>query len=467
MMKPVSMASLVWFRVLFGLIMVWEVFRYFHYDWIGWIFADREFHFKFYGFQWLPEISGNAFYNLWALMGILGLFIAIGFYYRISIIGFTLLFSYQFLMEQSNYLNHFYFVCLMSFILCFISPHHAFSLDAKQGRVRETWTAPFWQHFMICFQMGVVYFYGGIAKFDPDWLTGVPLNEWLDVHEHVPFWGGLLKKDLTALFMSHSGFLLDLLIVPALLWKRTRVFAFMAIFLFHLANHFLFEIGIFPWFSIATSLLFFGPDFLQKILKALNLKWKIPSPEASYPLRTKGWILGVMSLLVFFNLLMPFRHHFYNGDVHWTERGHLYSWRMKLRTKSSIDPVFHFTDLDTGEKWQEFGTDRLSDKQALQMGKRPEMIIQYVQYLKEVARKKGHERVKITVDTGVSLNGRPEQRIIKRDYDLAQTSDCLFCQVDWITDLPEKRTWSRSFQNLKQRLADENRETNLSPITKK
>lgn len=140
---------------------------------------------------------------------------------------------------------------------------------------------------------------------------------------------------------------------------------------------------------------------------------------------------------------------------------------MKLRTKSSIDPVFHITDLDTGEKWQEYGTDRLSNKQAKQMGKRPEMLIQYVQYLKEVAKKSGHDRVKITVDTGVSLNGRPEQRIIKKDYDLARASDCLFCQVDWITDLPERRTWSQSVQNLKQRLADENAKTKLSPITKR
>ena len=41
-------------------------------------------------------------------------------------------------------------------------------------------------------------------------------------------------------------------------------------------------------------------------------------------------------LLVLFcawQLLFPLRHHLYPGPVTWTEEGHKYSWRMKLRDK--------------------------------------------------------------------------------------------------------------------------------------
>lgn len=455
MMEPVSIASLVWFRVVFGCIIMWEVYGYFSKDMISKYFAGHEFRFKFFGFDWLPDLSRGQFYNLWLGAGILALFITVGYLYRVSIIFFTLIFAYLFLIEQANYLNHYYFVCLMSFVMCLIDPHHALSIDASSGRVQTSSVVPFWQHSLLCFQMGVVYFFGGIAKFDPDWLTGVPLNLWLDDHQTWPLIGKILKSDMTALLFSFSGFFLDLFIVPALIYKRTRLLGFILISLFHISNHFIFNIGIFPWFSIATTLLYFGPDFPLRFMKRIGLERFNPLKDvpANKELHSKPWIQAFLVLFCAYNILMPVRHHLYPGDVHWNERGHLFSWRMKLRSKEGPPAIFHIKDLYTGQEWQEVATKRLTANQSDAMGKRPEMFVQYVKFLKKKLMLEGHFSVRILVETKLSLNNRTPQFLIKSDYDMAKVEDCVFCRPDWIAELEKERSWSDSFERLKQRLA--------------
>lgn len=455
LMAPVSIAGLVWFRIMFGLIMIWEVYRYVSKDWISFMYVENPFRFKIYGFEWLPDIPYMYFYDLWLMLGGLAFFIMIGFLYRVSIILFTILFSYIFLIEQANYLNHFYFICLMSFVMCFLDPHHAFSVDTSFFGVKKSRVVPFWQHYILCFQMGIVYFFGGIAKIDPDWLTGVPLNIWLEDFQSLSYVRQLLKNDMTAVSFSIAGLLLDLFIVPVLLIKRTRFFGFVCICLFHVMNSFLFHIGIFPWFSIATTLLFFGPDFpirfLNKIgVERLNFLKKIPETELPH----KRWVLPALILFCSYNILMPLRHHLHPGDVHWNDRGDLFSWRMKLRTKIGPPAIFTIKDLDTGKVWQEYPEKRINYFQSKAFPERPEMIIKYVKYLKQCLIREGHPNVHITVEAMVSLNNRDNRPIIKKDYNMVNAEDCIFCKPDWINELETERKWSDTLENLKQRLAN-------------
>ncbi len=74
--EPVDVASLVFFRVAFGLIMLWEVFRY-------WPHVERyylltKFHFKFFGFGWVKVPAGDGIYYLYVLLGVLACLIAAG-----------------------------------------------------------------------------------------------------------------------------------------------------------------------------------------------------------------------------------------------------------------------------------------------------------------------------------------------------------------------------------------------------
>src|ERR1041384_4800053 len=74
-----------------------------------------------------------------------------------------------------------------------------------------------------------------------------------------------------------GGLLLDLLVVPLLLWRRTRPFAFAAAILFNLINAVIFEIGIFPWLMLGALLIFFPPDLLRRFARAFM------SPGEAFP----------------------------------------------------------------------------------------------------------------------------------------------------------------------------------------
>lgn len=448
---PTSIASLVYFRILFGVIMLWEVFRYFSHGWIHTYYIKPQFNFPYWGFTWIKPLLPTGMYAVWILIGICSILIALGLFYRLACICFFFLFSYIFLLSKSHYLNHFYFVILISFIMIFINPHRSFSLDAKRGAVENSDTILNWELWLIRFQMGVVYFFGGLAKIDPDWLSGIPLNKWINPHKSIPIIGDLLSHKLTPIILSWSGLFLDLLIVPALLYKKTRTLGLISLALFHISNHFLFKIGIFPWFSLGISFLFLASDFPLKIYEFFKKEQlrrpKLPKFKDYKSLTKKQkYLATTISLFVFYNCFMPLRHHFYKGDTHWTELGHSYAWRMKLRDKKVTDPVFYFYDRKTGDKWQEKASNRLSKRQWRIMGGHPEMIISYVDFLKRNYERRGRKNLRIRVKAYVSLNFRRKQRIIKKHYDLENASDCMFCNPDWINPLDE--TNKRSFKKV-------------------
>jgi hypothetical protein len=65
------------------------------------------------------------------VMGLLAAAIAAGMLYRVATVLFFLAFTYVFLLDQVCYLNHFYLVCLYSFLMIFVPAHRAFSVDAS------------------------------------------------------------------------------------------------------------------------------------------------------------------------------------------------------------------------------------------------------------------------------------------------------------------------------------------------
>src|SRR5690606_27923259 len=76
--------------------------------------------------------------------------------------------------------------------------------------------------------------------------------------------GPLLQENWVHWTIAYTGIFFDLLIVPMLLWKRTRMFGFILSVFFHLFNSAIFQIGIFPYMSISFALFFFSPETLQR-----------------------------------------------------------------------------------------------------------------------------------------------------------------------------------------------------------
>ena len=174
--KPVDSSFLVVFRFGFAVIMLWEVIRYWSNDWIRQFYIEPEFYFKYYGFEWIHPWPGDGMYYHFIALGILAIFIGIGFLYRLSALLFFLGFSYIFFLDQARYLNHFYMVMLISFLLMILPADRSFSLDAKLWPRQRSETVPNWTLWMLRAQFEIIYIYAGLVKINLDWLNLEPLQ---------------------------------------------------------------------------------------------------------------------------------------------------------------------------------------------------------------------------------------------------------------------------------------------------
>lgn len=438
---PVDIACLVYFRILFGAILMVEVWRYFHNQWINMEFIEPKFHFTYFGFSWVHPWPGIGMYVHFAALGVLAFFILIGFAYRLSAALFFLGFTYMFLLEQAIYLNHFYFVGLVSFLMIFVPANQRLSVDARLRPGIRSGFAPAWTLWILRAQMGIVYFFGGIAKLNPDWLNGWPLRLWTPQFT-LPILEPFRHDAWLALFLSYSGLFIDLFAVPLLLWRRTRIYMFLVLAAFHLTNSSLFEIGIFPWFATAMTALYFEPDWPRKALSIVRGLLRARPAAAPLPpstAQTGSRQATVYALAIFFGiqLLLPIRHLLYPGNVSWTDEGHRFSWRMKLRQKKA-KAVFLITDPETGRSWTADLKKYLPTWQYNEMVGRPDMVQQLAQHIGDVETRPGHRRVEVHVQTEVALNGRMPQPMIDPSVDLGATKRSLL-PASWITKLTATR----------------------------
>lgn len=427
---PVDIAVLVYFRVAFGAIMMWEMWRYSSYGWISRYWIEPSFHFTYFGFDWVQPWPGIGMYIHFGVMALLALFILLGLWYRLSATLFFLGFTYIFLLEQAQYLNHFYLVCLIAFLMIFLPANKAWSVDAwRQANGRSDYM-PNWSLWLLRFQIGVPYFFGGLAKINGDWLRAQPIESWLASRTDFPLIGQYFTEKWMAFGFAYGGLLLDLLVVPFLIWRKTRPFAFLAALLFHLTNARLFSIGIFPWFMIAATAVFFDPSWPRKVFNLLGLGQKASTPPAKN--RLPNWGLALLTVYVLLQILLPLRHFIIPGNPSWTEEGHRFAWHMKLRDKDA-DATFTLTNA-AGETWQIDPLEHLTARQLRKMSNRPYMVLQFAHFLAEDATAHGHEGVEVRAEIWASLNGRSEQLLIDPTVNLAAQPRTPWV-VDWIVPL--------------------------------
>ncbi|MEM8808398.1 MAG: HTTM domain-containing protein [Cyanobacteria bacterium P01_G01_bin.38] len=450
--SPVNIAFLVFFRMAFGAIMLWEIWRYFYYDWIYDYWIAPGFNFTYHGLGWVQPWPGEFMYWHFAALGVLAVFILVGFCYRVSAILFCLGFTYVFLLEQAHYLNHFYLISLISLLMVFLPAHRLLSVDVLLKPKLLTHTAPVWTLWLLRFQIGVPYFFGGVAKLNGDWLRGQPMGLWLSEATDFPVMGAFFTEPWMALLLSYGGLLLDLLIVPLLLWKPTRGFAFSLAVLFHLTNARLFSIGIFPWFMIAATTVFFAPNWPQQLFgwlkgtirRAPKRGRQSHSPVQPFSVSTlsapnprQRLALMGLALYVGFQCVMPLRHYLYPGNANWTEEGHRFAWHMKLRDKAGTAKFF-VRNPTSGKVQQVWPEDYLTARQARKMAARPDMVVQFSHFLAAESTPPGEPSVEVRAWVMASLNGRAPQMLIDPNQDLAKIS-LSFQPADWILPLREAK----------------------------
>jgi hypothetical protein len=145
-------------------------------------------------------------------------------------------------------------------------------------------------------------------------------------------------------------------------------------------------------------------------------------------------VLALVAAWFAFQALVPLRHWLYPGDVNWTEEGHRFSWRMKLRSKEG-KVKFFATNPATGETWRVRSTDYVTPRQLDEAAVRPDMILQLAHAMAADQRvKKNLPRVEIHADIRASLNGRAFQPLVDPAADLAAQPRTL-AHITWITPL--------------------------------
>lgn len=435
MFAPADLLPLACFRIFFGAMMLYHVFSYVNYGWVKGFYVLPPFHFTYPGFGWVKPWPGQGMYFHFAVMGVAAFGIMAGCLYRCSAVVFAICFTHVFLIEKATYQNHYYLICLISGIMVFVPAHRMLSIDAwRKPRMRSQTVPQLWL-WLLRVQLAITYFYGGIAKINYDWLHGMPMRSWLEERTWLPGIGPWLTHETAVLFFAWGGLVFDLLVVPALLWRRTRLAAYLFSVAFHVANSFLWEIGIFPWFMIGATLMFFPADTIRRTVSRRRVR-KMNDSETSIVL-DRGQRLTVTAVGVYltWQLLFPFRHFIYPGDVSWTEEGHHFAWHMMLREKS-VGIRFLIQD-EVARKRGFLNVDGiLHERQLSRMGKDPDMILDFVHFIRDQRRSHGENEVEIRALALASLNGRKPQLLMDPTIDYAAV-DRVWGTQPWIVPLRE------------------------------
>ena len=479
------------------MLMVVEVLRYWAYGRIARYYIEPTFFFSFV--EWIRPV-GSAMYLVFVLMGASALLLAIGYYYRAASVLFFVLYTYTFLLDKAQYNNHYYLICLLAFLFAMTDANRTFSIDSVRQRLPSH--VPAWQIYIFRLQICIVFFYAGVAKINSDWLAGEPVRMWLAARSDYFLIGPLLLREWFVYAYAYAGLLFDLFIGFVLLWSPTRGIGLGLLVGFNALNKWFYNIGIFPYLTMATFAIFMNASTIRRFLDrwprtravgralVLDLMGSCLDARGSASCETTTYagsigrrsayirshataflrgclkILGtvpcgrgegvspsknapsegpqrgppggfrplLIAVFVLVQLVAPLRHLAIRGHVGWTEEGHNFSWRMKLRDKRVHEIAFYTRDPLTGSTL-DLSTAELTSRQKTKMSRRPHMILQYAKHLAENLQRKGVETPVVYVRTSVSLNSRDPQPLIDEQVNLAAVQYRCFAHNDWITFL--------------------------------
>lgn len=430
---PIDGASLGVFRAAYGLMMLVSVVRFWAKGWVEELYIQPTLFFPYWGFGWIQPWPGVGMYLHFAVLGLLAALIMLGLWSRPALLLFFFGFTYVELIDRTTYLNHYYLISILALLMVFLPVDRAFSLRRRLRRIQGPETIPRWCLYAVRMQVGLVYVTAGLAKLRADWLfRAEPLHSWLTLHSDMPLFGPLLAQTSVAFAMSWAGAFFDLFVVAFLLYRPTRVYAYLAVVLFHSVTGLLFPIGVFPLVMALSAMIFFEPDWPRRFIG--------PPRESATPAREPSPVgalqklgLGLLAAHFAFQLLFPWRQLLYPGNPCWTEQGFRFAWHVMLIEKSG-QADFRVVDKRDGRSWVVYPGERLSAFQHRMMSTQPDMILSFAHYLEDEWNENGHSDVSVYADVWASLNGRPRQRLIDPKVDLSHEREG-WAHKDWIVPL--------------------------------
>ena len=443
--NPVSIFPLIVFRISFGLILFISTLRFILKGWVTDLYIKPTYFFTYYGFDWISPVSNNFIYVVFFLLLVCSLMITLGLFYRYSSLLFFILFTYIELIDKTNYLNHYYFISLISFLMIFLPANRFFSVDNIIGICNECTIVKAWQINIIKLQVGIVYLFAGVAKLNYHWLIEAqPLTNWLKHQSDFPIIGNLFLHDTTAYLFSWAGAIFDLVIFFVLANKKCRIYGYLIVVVFHILTSFMFPIGVFPLVMIVATLIFFSDQFHQNVLSFLgkkNTSIFIKNKEYNHENKVDKLIKAVLISFFILQLLIPFRYLLYPGKLFWTEQGYRFSWRVMLIEKAGY-AQFYIHEPKMNRKMLIETRNYLTPQQEKMMSTQPDMILQFAHYISSefkdstILETNGEiiklgNKPKITAEVKVSLFNKGSKDFINQNTNLSMENRG-FMNKEWI-----------------------------------
>jgi len=412
--RPISNAFLTVFRVFFGIWMVIRCVWYIVSQDVRYV-EHTQILFSYRGWEWVPHAPAGWFIVLMWISMFSAVGIALGIFTRFSSFVFLMTFGYFFIVDAAAWGNMDYLFSLLAFILLLVPSGARGSWDAwHKGRHLDS--VPAWTLYLLRFQIGAVYFYAGLIKCTPDWLLRAsPIDIFLSTENKIAVLQPLFETPLVVHAFAYGGCFFDLFIVPLLLWPRSRRWAMALVVFFHTFNMVVLGLGnVTVFMLLATLLVFSEPDLFEAVVSRLEHFLKtavgiIPGPS---------WMGFIAAAFVVAQALIPLRHLAYPGDARWNGDGQNFSWWMRS-IHMKVDSKF-YAEYD-GKRVRLNPLETIAKEQSA-MGKDPDMMAQYARFVASRLRAEGHQDVKVMVESMASLNGRPTQRFVRENVDLAALS---------------------------------------------
>jgi len=403
--QPVPSISITLFRLCFSAILLIQTYHFIVSEFIDKNIIKPVVLFPF--INGLHPVSNVNLILLGYIMLIANAGMLLNKFARFSTIIFFSCFTYFWILDKGYFNNHYYFISLICFIVFLIEKESSFSKNLHTPKISI---------FSLQLMIFIVYFIAGLNKLNPYWLFDFqPIRHILELKADItnnPFF----KKEILIMGVSYLGLIFDLSIGFFLFFKRTRLFAFLAIVLFHLTNYWIFkdvgEIGIFPFLMISTIVIFIDPIYLNKLFH-LNDKPVIQKTNSIF-------LNKFLVIFLIIQIILPFRHFLFHGHVDYNGIGQRFSWRMKIMYKESEIDYF-ITNIMTREKYNVNIKTMLTNRQYNNLKYFPDLIVPLAKKIQiEAMEKFDLKHAKITCEYQTSFMGKNKQLLFSPTLDLTK-----------------------------------------------
>lgn len=432
------------FRIIFGICMIFRMIEFYRGKFIEQGILAPKFHFTYEGFHWVQPLPNMAMQAILAAMLVSAILLTLGRWMRAACAVLAVGSWYFLFLEKAYFNNHLYLFLLIYILLCFTEADRFFSWNKKPATPREV---PRWQVFILQLQVMVVYFYGGVAKLNPDWLfRQQPVRAMLTGG---PFAG----NEFAIQFFSVGGLLIDILAPILLWWKPARRWAIWAFLFFHVTNSINFhDIGVFPFVMIGALLLYLDNQETGWLFRLFEKKEKAspaisPKNKKSAPVaqpqaaavagsfmfkKPAACMTGFLVVYFAWQLLFPLRGYFLPNPQDFTTIGNRFSWHMKIDNRSNAETILKVRNLEMNQEVVIPLDKMLNNVQIAHLATDPRSVLKVATYAAEVAKKFAPGQTEVHSYIRFSYNGREVQDFIRPEVDLTKERISPMKKIDWL-----------------------------------